>query len=183
MDHTIKSYFEQLQSQDKDTQYEAYNQILAATKEKVDWAYEVWDELIKDLTDSDNHRRSRAVQFLSNLAISDPEKRMIDDFQAIWEVTKDKKFVTARHSLQSIWRIGLAGTEQKKLVMKSLADRFITCLNEKNYTLIRFDIIQDLRNLFDELKEEEIKQAALDLIEKEEDLKYKKKYASVWKKS
>jgi tyrosine-protein phosphatase YwqE len=67
--------------------------------------------------------------------------------------------------------------------MKSLADRFITCLNEKNYTLIRFDIIQDLRNLFDELKDEEIKQAALDLIEKEEDLKYKKKYASVWKKS
>lgn len=80
MDHTIKSYFEQLQSQDKGAQYEAYNQILAATKEKVDWAYEVWDELIKDLTDSDNHRRSRAVQFLSNLAISDPEKRIIDDF-------------------------------------------------------------------------------------------------------
>jgi hypothetical protein len=42
--------------------------------------------------------------------------------------------------------------------------------------------IQDLRNLFDELKEEEIKQAALELIEKEEDLKYKKICISLEKK-
>lgn len=64
------------------------------------------------------------------------------------------KFVTARHSLQSIWKIGLAGNEQKELVVKSLADRFIHCVLEKNYTLIRFDIFQGLRNLYDEIKEE-----------------------------
>jgi hypothetical protein len=93
-----------------------------------------------------------ATQFLCRLAKSDPEKRMLEDFPAVWEVTKDKKFVTARHSLQSIWKVGLAGTEQKEMVLKSLVDRFINCVHE-------------------------------DLIEKVEDTKYKKKYASVWKKA
>jgi hypothetical protein len=32
--------------------------------------------------------------------------------------------------------------------------------------VIRFDMIQGLRNLYDEIKDEEIKQVALDLIEK-----------------
>jgi hypothetical protein len=182
MNKTIQSYFENLRSQEKDVQYEAYNYILDATKEEVDWAYEVWDQLKEDLIDSDNHQMSRAAQFLCYLAKSDPEKRMLEDFSAVWEVTKDKKFVTARHSLQSIWKLALAGREQKEMVIKSLVDRFINCVHEKNYTLIRFDIIQGLRNLYDEIKDEEIMLIALDLIEKVEDTKYKKKYATVWKK-
>ncbi|MEE3951688.1 hypothetical protein [Peribacillus frigoritolerans] len=181
MDSTIQASFENLLSQNKDLQYEAYNHILASTNEAVDWAYDVWDQLKLDLTHSDNHRRSRAAQFLCSLAKSDPEKRMLEDFPLVWEVTKDKKFVTARHSLQSIWKIGLAGTEQKEMVIRSLVDRYLDCVHEKNYTLIRFDIIQGLRNLFNEIKDEEIKQIALDLVEKEEDAKYQKKYAAVWK--
>ena len=113
MDSVTKSYFEKLEAGDKEVQYEAFNNILAAISEEVDWAYEVWDELKEWLTDPDNHRRSRAAQFLCGLAISDPEKRMLDDFPSIWTVTKDEKFVTARHSLQSIWKVGLAGEEQK----------------------------------------------------------------------
>jgi hypothetical protein len=70
----------------------------------VDWAYDVWDQLIKDLIHPNNHQRSRVAQFLCSLAKSDPEKRMLEDFPAVWAVTKDKKFVTARHSLQSIWK-------------------------------------------------------------------------------
>jgi len=156
---------------------------MAATKDEVDWAYDVWDQLKSGLSDSDNHQRSRSAQFLCHLAKSDPEKRMLEDFPAVWAVTRDKKFVTARHCLQSIWKIGLAGTEQKEMVIKSFVDRFINGVDEKNYTLIRFDIIQGLRNLYDKIKNEEIKQIALDLIEKEQDPKYKKKYATVWRKA
>ena len=36
-------------------------------------------------------------------------------------------------------------------------------------------------NLYDEVKVEKIKQKALELIETEEDLKYRKKDATVWK--
>jgi hypothetical protein len=181
MNDTMKNYFDNLQSENKDLQYDAFNQIMAATNEKVDWAYEVWDQLKEQLTDANNHTRSRAAQFLCGLAKSDQEKRMLKDFPAIWEVTYNNKFVTARHTLQSIWKVGVAGTEQKEMVLKRLADRYIHCGNEKNFTLIRFDIIQGLKNLYDQEMDEEIKNLALDLIEKEEDPKYKKKYATVWK--
>ncbi|MBT2686695.1 hypothetical protein J7I93_00710 [Bacillus sp. ISL-47] len=181
MEAEMQAYFNDLHSEDKNAQYEAFNQIMMAAKEKVDWAYEVWDGLKDDLTHRDNHRRARAGQFLSYLAISDPEKRMLKDFPAVWEVTKDKKFVTARHTLQAIWRIALAGPEQKEMVLQHISDRFIHGADEKNYTLIRFDMIQGLRNFYDETKEEDVRQIALDLIEKEEDPKYKKKYAGVWK--
>lgn len=181
MESLTKSYFENLEAKDKDLQFEAFNNIKAAIEEEVDWAYEVWDQLKGWLTDPDNHRRSRAAQFLSGLAISDPEQRMLQDFPALWEVTKDPKFVTARHSLQSIWRVGLAGKEQKDLVMAHIIDRFQNGAEEKHYTLIRFDMIQGLRNLYDELKDETIKQTAMALIETEEDTKYRKKYLSVWK--
>lgn len=114
MDSIMKSHFEHLEAKDKNLQLEAFQHIINATKEKVDWAYEVWDQLIGWLTDPDNHRRARAAQFLAGLAISDPDKRMLRDFPTLWEVTKDSKFVTARHSLQSIWKVGLAGPKQKK---------------------------------------------------------------------
>ena len=44
-----------------------------------------------------------------------------------------------------------------------------------------FDIIQSFRNLYDVVKDERIKEKALELIETEEDLKYRKKYANFWK--
>ncbi|MCP3763900.1 hypothetical protein NLX67_16135 [Domibacillus sp. A3M-37] len=181
MDSQMKKEFEKSKSKNKEERYEAYLNILEATEQKVDWAYEVWDQLLEDLTHKDNHQRSRAAQYLANLAISDPEKRMMKDFPRLWEVTKDEKFVTARHSLQSIWKVGLAGTEQKELVMEYMVDRFKDGTDEKNYTLIRCDIIQNMRNLYDHLDDEKIKQTAIELIETVDEKKYKKKYMDIWK--
>ena len=67
------------------------------------------------------------------------------------------------------------------MVMNHIVNRFQNGADEKHYTLIRFDMIQGLKNLYDELKDEAIKQTAMDLIELEEDSKYRKKYLSVWK--
>lgn len=181
MDDQIKNEFKRLESKDKDERYEAYQKILKATEEKVDWTYEVWDQLLDDLTHKDNHKRSQAAQYLSNLANSDPERRMLQDFPKVWKVTYDEKFVTARHSLQAIWKVGLAGHEQIELIMKYMVDRFKNCLDEKNYTLIRSDILQNMRNLFDHIEDEKIKETALELIETVEDEKYKKKYMKIWK--
>ncbi|MCY9091561.1 hypothetical protein P9E03_08025 [Bacillus mojavensis] len=181
MDSIMKSHFEHLEAKDKNLQLEAFQNIINATKEKVDWAYEVWDQLIGWLTDPDNHRRARAAQFLAGLAISDPDKRMLRDFPALWEVTKDSKFVTARHSLQSIWKVGLAGPKQKEMVLTHIIDRFKNGINEKHHTLIRYDIIVGLKKLYDEDKDEYIREIAMELIELEKDSKYRKKYLSAWK--
>ena len=181
MDATIKQQFENSQSKDKDLMYESYQNIMAATEQEVDWAYEVWDDLLERLSYKDNHQRSRAAQYLANLAKSDPEKRMLTDFPRLWKVTKDEKFVTARHSLQAIWKVGLAGPEQKQMVIDHLAERFRNCEDEKNFTMIRGDIIQSFRNLFEETSDEEIKQTAIKLTDSIDDPKYKKKYAAIWK--
>lgn len=60
---------------------------------------------------------------LCNLVNSDPENRLLADFDKLFAVTKDQRFVTARHSLQAIWKVGIAGEEQKALVVDSLVRR------------------------------------------------------------
>jgi hypothetical protein len=66
------------------------------------------------------------------------------------------------------------------MVVAGLNGRYQDCITEKNCTLIRYDIIQNLKNLYDAVPDEAIKENALALIETEEDLKYRKKYATVW---
>lgn len=43
MDNTIKTLFENLSDEDKNIQYQALMKLFDITKEKVNWAYEVWD--------------------------------------------------------------------------------------------------------------------------------------------
>ena len=47
--------------------------------------------------------------------------------------------------------------------------------------LIRHDIIQGLKRLYDAVKDEGINRRALALIETEADLKCRKKYSTVWR--
>jgi hypothetical protein len=181
MDETTQLHINNIWSKDKALQNTAYTYLMAATEIPVVWAYEVWDELLAGLRDKDNHVRAITAQVLSNLAKSDPEMRMLHDFAALLAVTKDERFVTARHCLQSLWKVGLAGEEQQKVCVDGLEQRFHECSTEKNCTLIRYDIIQDLRSMYDAVNDERIREKALALIETEEDLKYRKKYATLWR--
>ena len=183
MDRATQTAIENLWTDDRDLQNEAYNHIMQVTEKPVDWAYEAWIDVVKNLSHADNHNRAIAAQVLSNLAKnSDPKARILKDFNALLAVTKDERFVTARHCMQSIWKVGTAGKKQQKMVVDGLAIQFEECISEKNGTLIRYDILQSLRNLYDEVKDESVKAKALALIETEEDAKYRKKYATLWKK-
>src|SRR3989304_736916 len=181
MNKTTRTNLDHLWSEDRELQNKAFFHILGVTDKPVDWAYDVWDEMMENLSQKDNHNRAIAAQVLSNLAKSDPKNRMLKDFDAVLAVTRDERFVTARHTLQAIWKIGAAGNKQQKMVVDRLAGRFNDCVAEKNCTLIRYDIIQGLRNLYDEVRDEKVREKALELIETEEDFKYRKKYASVWR--
>ncbi|MEI7847215.1 MAG: hypothetical protein WCK35_15555 [Chloroflexota bacterium] len=46
-------------------------------------------------------------------------------------MTKDERFVTARHTLQALWKIGVAGKHQQKLLVEGLEKRFKECIVEK----------------------------------------------------
>src|SRR5215510_915489 len=103
-----KKLLEDLRSSDPVRQNRAFQSLLKATDSPVDWAYEVWDDLLRTLADGNNRQRSIAAQVLSNLAKSDSQQRMLKDLSALLSVTKDARFVTARHCLQSLWKFGLA---------------------------------------------------------------------------
>jgi hypothetical protein len=137
---------------------------------------------VKNLTHKDNHNRAIAAQLLCGLAKSDPDQRILRDFDALLNVTKDERFVTARHCMQALWKVGAAGSAQQQRYMDGLERRYHECASEKNCTLIRYDIIQSMRNVYDVTKDEAIREKALALIETEPDAKYRKKYATVWKK-
>ncbi|HLE34228.1 MAG TPA: hypothetical protein VJB38_16610 [Bacteroidota bacterium] len=181
MDKTTRTNLSNLWSEDRQLQNDAFTYILKATDKPVDWAYDTWDELLANLTHKDNHNRAIAAQVLCNLAKSDPKNRILKDFDRLLTVTKDERFVTARHCMQALWKVGVAGKKQQKVYVDGLERRFKECVTEKNGTLIRYDILQNLRNVYDAVKDEKINEKASELIETEEDLKYRKKYASLWK--
>lgn len=52
---------------------------------------------------------------------------------------------------------------------------------ETNCTLNRYDIIEPLRKVYDVTADEALKSKATELIALEEDTKYRKKYARLWK--
>ena len=183
MDETTQMHLENVRSKDKDLQNAAFTYLMAATAVPVAWAYEAWVDVVAGLSDKDNRVRAISAQVFCNLAMSDPEKRMLTDFDKLLLVTKDERFVTARHCLQALWKVGLAGSAQQEMVIAGLNGRYQECITEKNYTLIRYDIIQDLKNLYDVIQDEQIKENALALIHIEEDLKYRKKYATIWREN
>ena len=181
MNPGMNTTLEHLWSDDRKLQNEAFLAVMAETDHVVDWAYEVWDEVLLNLSHKDNHNRAIAAQILCNLSKSDPANRILDDFPALFALTKDHRFVTARHSLQALWKIGVSGEPHKKILMEALEHRFDECVSEKNCTLIRYDILQSMRNIYDAKLDEAIREKALEMIDREDDLKYRKKYARLWK--
>lgn len=181
MDTTIQDQFAAIRSGDRGVQGTAFTALMAATEQPVDWAYEAWDDLKAALSHRDNRLRSIASQLLCNLAKSDPKGRILKDLDALIDVTRDDKFVTARHCLLALWKIGLGGAKQRKAVVNALAGRFADCAAEKNCTLIRYDLVQGLRKLYDHTRDDTIRTMALALIETEPDLKYRRKYAAEWR--
>ncbi len=182
MDEITRVNLENIRSTDKNVQNQAFFAVLAATEHPVDWAYAVWDELVSDLRHRDNHRRAIAAQVLCGLAKSDPENRMLRDLDGLINVTRDERFVTARHCLQSLWKVGVVGSAQRQKLIDGLQQRYNECVTEKNCTLIRYDILQSLRNIYDATHDETIRAKALEWIELEADPKYRKKYAALWRR-
>jgi HEAT repeat protein len=182
MEPAIRSALDAIRSTNREEQGSAYQPLLQATEQPVGWAYEGRDELRAMLESKDNRARSIASQSLASLAKSDPKARLLRDFDAVLHVTRDARFVTARHALQSIWRIGAVGTRQRKMVLEGLARRFTDCAAEKNCTLIRYDTQECLTKLFEASGDAAVRERALALIEAEADAKYRKKYAAVWNK-
>ena len=165
---------------ERDAKSEAYVRLMQATDGPVSWAYEVWGDLVVMLGHKDNHTRTIAAQLLCNLAASDPEKRMARDIDKVMDVTHDDKFVTARHTILALWKIGLNPT-LRPLLLDRVSRRYDIAAAEKNTTLVRYDLLIGLKRLYDDTRDEAVRALALELIPREPDAKYVKKYRTVWR--
>lgn len=166
---------------DRERQNAAYASVMEATAAAVPWAHDVWDEVVANLAHPDNHNRAIAAQVLCNLAAHDPTERVLDDLDALVHLTRDARFVTARHCLQSLWRIGLGGAAARRAVVAALDRRYRSAGDEKNGTLVRSDIVAGLRRLHDAVGDPEVEATARALIEVEPDPGYRRKYARHWR--
>lgn len=182
MDTSLQTHLDNLHSMDRLIQRAAFFAVIETTNQPVDWAYQVWDGFVADLQHKDMHVRAIAAQVLANLAKSDPDSRILRDFASLMLMLKDKSFVAARHSLQSFWKIGVVGQTQQKHLTDTLTQRYHDCESEKNATLIRYDILECFQHIYQVTGDESLRDLALRLIELETDLKYRKKYSTLWRK-
>lgn len=178
-----RALFADRESSNPDVAYRALLDLFEMTEKPVAWAYEFWDGLLNDLSHRAGDRRAFAAQMLARLAISDPDGRMLEDFPKVAAVMRDEKTVTARHTLQTIWRVGLAGPKQRAMVLDALEQRFRECAQEKNGTLVRTDVVTALGRLSKATGDETIEARVRALIEAEPDEQQRKKQRAAWRKS
>lgn len=176
----VHQLLDDIRSPDKAIQGQAFDTLMTVTEPGVDWSGDVWDRLVEDLAHRNNRTRAIAAQVLCNLARSDPEKRILDVLPALMRVTHDERFVTARHCLQSLWKIGVEGQPQLDTYLSAITDRFTAAGNEPNGTLVRSDIVESLRRVYEVTADDAVAEVAEELIASETDEKYQRKYRKVW---
>jgi hypothetical protein len=182
MTRKVKAKLDQLNSPDRMEQHEAFLWLMKATESRVNWSYEAWDRFVHKLTDPNNRQRAIGAQVLCNLAKSDPDKRIVQAFPALVQVTRDKRPMTARRSLQSLWKVGLAGPDQLALVLQAYETRFGECVAGENTGSVRSDILRGMKTLQDGSGDPRIERLAKKLIQTEADRKLRKKYLVLWRK-
>jgi hypothetical protein len=181
MDKELRECFDNLGSTDDKTRLNALQAVLKITDARVDWAYEVWDNLFEKLDHENSYQRSIGILVLCNLAKSDSEHRLDASINLLLAHTRDDKFITSRQCIQNIWKTAAAGEQTRQIVLDHLERRFKECTPEKHYNLIRQDIIQSIRLLYEEGKDDALLRKAQQLVAEEKEQKYRKQYEAVLK--
>jgi hypothetical protein len=181
MDKKIKEFIDNLGSTDDKVRLAALQIVLKITENKVDWVYDVWDDLVDKLGNENSYQRSIAIMVLCNLAKSDSENRIEGPLNRLLAHTKDDKFITSRQCIQNIWKVAAVNGRARKAILDHLEKQFAGCAEEKHYNLIRQDIIQAIRLLYDYKEDDRLLAWAKEMTKKEKDEKYRKKYESILK--
>jgi len=180
MDRIIKELFGSLRSSDNAVRMNALQKVLALTESRVDWIYEVWEDLFQKLNHKNSFQRSIAIMVLCNLAKSDGENRLNSSLNLLLEHTRDEKFITSRQCIQNIWKIALTNDQARETILDHFEQRFRECATEKHYNLIRQDILQSMVSIWRQDKDDTILSRARELLAEEKDMKYRKKYEYIF---
>jgi hypothetical protein len=177
----VRNALDRLASGERDLQGNAFALLEQATAQPVAWADAAWLTVVPLLRHRDNRVRSIAGQILGRLAAGASRGTVLNDLEALVAVTHDERFVTARHVLTSLWRVGLVDVEVRHRLLEKLAQRCRSAIEEKNAALIRYDVLCCLRRLFDETGDEVVRSEAAALIANEPDHGNAKKMRTAWR--
>lgn len=183
MDNLVKECIDNLGSTDGNTRLNALQTILKITEDKVDWVYEVWDDLVCKLDHENSYQRSIAIMVLCNLAKSDSENRIEGILDRLLAHTRDDKFITSRQCIQNIWKVAAINNRTKTIVLDHLEKQYADCSEDKHYNLIRQDVIQSIRLLYDYEEDDSLLARAKEMIKMEKEDRYRKKYKAILKVS
>lgn len=183
MNHELKTLFVNLLDKDDKLRYPAFQKVSDFTGQKVDWVYEVWDQLLDMLKSENSYQRTIAACLLCNLSQSDSEKRIAAVLPEILAHTKDEKFITSRQVLQAVWKIAWFQPDLCQKVVDHLKARFAECTEEKHANLLRQDILQSLITLAELRHDDALHVLVKQLIESDGDEKNQKAYRGLLKTS
>jgi hypothetical protein len=153
MDRAVRERIDLLSSTDDTIRMGALQTILKLTDQKVDWIYEVWDELFEKLKSDNSFQRSIGIMAICNLAKSDTQDRLSGCLNLLLAHSRDGKFITSRQCIQNTWKVAATGWQAQDKILDHLKKRFRECKNETHYNLIRADGIQSIRSLYDVTKD------------------------------
>lgn len=179
MESFVRDQLNNLYNPDTVLQQKALAFILELTEEPVDWAAEVWEEMISMLKSYDSNERSMAAQILANLAKNVPA-RMLKDFDHLKALTIDTNLSTAVTAIGSFWKIGIINAELRDKVVELLSNSFKTSEYEKDHALKRYGIIECFRRIYNEVKDDALRNKSLTLVALDPDRPNRIKYGSVW---
>ena len=181
MDLYTQECFDNLASTDDTIRMNALQTMLDITEKPVDWVYAVWDDLLHRLNHPNSYQRTIAILVLCNLAKSDTKNRLGNSLELLLAHTKDEKFVTSRKCLQNIWKVAASSPQYRDKVIDHLEKRFMECASETHSNLLRQDILQSIRSLYDQEKDEQLLTRAGEWLQEEKEEKYRKQYAAILK--
>jgi hypothetical protein len=176
----IDELFENLNSKDGKIRYEAMQELIRISENKVEWLYDKWFVLLDKLTSENSYQRSIGLMLLANLAKSDLENRMGNVLGDYLKFLEDDKFITSRQCIQNIWKIAVCNLSNCTQIVRELERTYFENIHLKTHgNLIKEDVIFSLFQIANRLNDKSIFDKAVELTDQENDPKLVKSLKNV----
>jgi hypothetical protein len=178
--HKVVEAIDELGMGRRNSHGDIYQVLMREINHPVGWANKAWPPLADYLTHKDNRVRAIAGQALCNLSQSVLPDLIRRDLPALAKLTYDERFVTARHVLQNLWKVGVMDVQIRSDLLAILTKRFSSCAEENSVGIVRKDILKAMHTLFGITGDSRVQDAAEALILSEPDKMLSKAYHRAW---
>lgn len=147
---------------DQVQQNDLYQTLMKTTDVPIDNQVAFWESMACAAIHKNSHLRSLAGQLMCRLVINNDREQLFFKYeQLIKNLCQDDIFITARHTIRSLWFIALGSDEHFKWYVSYIKSRYIASFSEKNGPMIRFDLFEGCMSAIEILEETTIRKHQL----------------------